>query len=123
MGIFSIVKRWLLRASFVQAPQDAVLDWYIADALNDEAQVPVPPGAWNRLKLAITERHIVNGYGMWVLDQVNHDPPESIPAVLSDAQLARALHIQNTRHAERRWTVGHPSLGGVSPTFIAVFTL
>jgi len=122
MGISSVVRRWLWRVGIGAPPQDTLLDWWITDALTDEAQVPVPPGAWNRLRMAIAERKLVDGYGMWVLDQTPHDPPDSIPSTLSDAQLARALHVHNFCQAQRRgWAVGHPSLGGICPTFIAAF--
>lgn len=123
MGIFSVVRAWLNAGQNSGLSQDALLDWCIADALSDEAQEPVPPGAWNRLRKAVADRKAVHGYGMWVLDQTTHDPPDSIPATLSEAQFARALHIQSTYRSRQRLSFGHPSLGGVSPTFFAVFTL
>ena len=123
MGIFSTVREWLFGAEAPADAQDALLDWCIADALADEAQVPVPAGAWSRLKMTIAERKFVRGYGMWVLDQTFHDPPESTPADLSEAELARALYLHRRRHVERHWLVGHPTLGGLSPAFLTVFTL
>jgi len=123
MGIFSVMKNWLGAGQYRGLPQDTLLDWCIADALSEEAQEPVPPAAWNRLRKAIIDRKVVHGYGMWVLDEAIHDPPQSIPTTLSEAQLARALQIQNTRRSRRPLSFGHPSLGGVSPTFIAVFIL
>lgn len=123
MGIFSVMKNWLDAGQDNSPSQDTLLDWCIVDALSEEALEPVPPAAWNRLRKAIVDRKVVHGYGMWVLDQAFHDPPESIPTTLSDAQLARALHIQNTRWFRRPLSFGHPSLGGVSPTFFAVFIL
>lgn len=123
MGIFSTVREWLFGAEAPADAQDALLDWCIADALADEAQVPVPAGAWSRLKMTIAERKFVHGYGMWVLDQTFHDPPEKTPAHLSDEQLKRALYLHNSRRSRGRWVVGHPTMGGLSPTFIVVFTL
>ena len=123
MGIFSIEREWVFGAQATTNARDALLDWYITDALIEETRAPVPPGAWTRLKSTITERKFVRGYGMWVLDQTPHDPPECTPADLSEAQLAQALYLHSRPFGERRWLVGHPTLGGLSPTFITVFTL
>lgn len=123
MGIFSVIRNWVLGPRRDGLSEDSVLDWCIADALSDETSAPVPPGAWMRLRMSIAERKIVRGYGMWVLDQTIHDPPEIESAISRNSNFELALYLHSNRHMSRRWMVGHPSLGGLSPTFITVFTL
>lgn len=68
---------------------DGVLDLWIRDALREEAVAQPSQGAWERLRSAL-ERHRTRRYGMWVLDEVLRDPPESLPTPLSQAQYRRA---------------------------------
>lgn len=124
MAIFRQWLGWLgIRGMVAARASDAALDWYIADALADDARAPVPPGAWERLRQAAGDRRPVQGYGMWILDEAQCDPPVRSPATLTDAEMKRALRIYNRRRRVPRWLVGHPSLSGLSPTFVAVLSV
>lgn len=113
---------WLHRIGVSSRQSDALLDWYIADALSDEAQSAVPPGAWDRLRKAINERNLIRGYGMWLLDETFREPPDSPPATLSGAELERALRIFRNRQAARHHLRSPSVWGSWSPTFFVHFS-
>jgi hypothetical protein len=93
MDIFSITRQ--LAFWFRQRPvePDHVLDARIRDALYEDVDVPIPTGAWERLRRVIIERKPVRSRGMWVLDEPFRDPPESPPTLLTQQQFEQAHRI------------------------------
>jgi hypothetical protein len=82
-------------ARLVRQPRntsDRALDSWIRDALREEALAHPPAAAWDRLRMAVADRHLKN-YGMWVLDEPQRDPPESLPMAMTYHQFERAQRI------------------------------
>ena len=102
-----------LQKAFVQG---LATHFVIQDALLDDALAYPSAGAWERLRQVIIERQMKN-YGMWVLDEPQHDPPEAPPMLLNGHDFERALRIYGnylTNGSDLRRNV---IWSGLSPTF------
>lgn len=94
----------ILRTLFPGTTRDVEIDPWIQDALLDEALARPPAGAWERLRQAIVDRKQKN-HGMWVLDEPQHDPPESPPMLLDHQEFERAQRINDLVERQGRHTI------------------
>lgn len=100
---------------------DGVLDLWIRDALREEALAQPSPGAWERLR-SMLERRPPKRYGMWVLDEVLRDPPESLPTTLSQEQYQRAKRLHAGRQQYQGWRISNLTLSHPMHLFPMLFS-
>jgi hypothetical protein len=115
--------RWLVGSRAPLVDRDALLDFKIHEALVDYALVQPPAGAWDRLVKTITERGLIKGYGMWVLDEPLRDPPDVQPTWLNGHQYRRAERLYNDRHGNAVYRARDAVISNLFPTFPMLFNL
>lgn len=89
-------RKWCAR--LMGAPwrvDDRMLDTWIRDAFVPEMLNTVSPSTWDRLRASILERRVIHGYGMWMLDEPQRDPPEGVAWSLSERDFHRAQRLHN----------------------------
>jgi len=109
--------RWLAGARNAPVERDPLLDVQIREALADYALVQPPAGAWDRLVKTITERGLIRGYGMWVLDEPLRDPPDAPPTWLNGHQYRRAERLYDDRHGSALYRAREAVISNLFPTF------
>jgi hypothetical protein len=97
MDIFNFTRKLVILFRQHPVEPDYELDARIRDALLEDVDVPIPTGAWDRLRKVIIERKPIRSRGMWVLDEPFRDPPESPPTLLTQRQFEYAHRIYNEK--------------------------
>lgn len=112
--------KWLCRLVWpcqTQLEDDPLLDQQIREALADYAQAQPSAGALDRLVKTITERGLIRGYGMWVLDEPLRDPPEVSPVWLNGHQYQRAERLYRNRESRTLYRARDAVLSSLFTTF------
>ena len=101
---------------------DSTLDVWIRDAFVPDRLSSASPSAWERLRSSIVERGVIRGYGMWMLDEPQREPPDGIPGALSDRDFHRALRLHdNLRGASVPIGLGYAVWStGMNPNFLVL---
>ena len=117
--------RLLVNLVAVHRPEndyDTIMDQWIRETLREDSQaVPVPVGAWERLRQAISDRKLIKARGMWVLDEPFREPPDAIPATLSGARLRQAQRLYDDRWGINAYRQREPICISLAPGFAVLF--
>ncbi|MBN1679114.1 MAG: hypothetical protein JW966_02400 [Anaerolineae bacterium] len=86
----------------IPLPADQEFEFWIKDALSEEAARQPPIGAWERLCKTIADRRMIRGYGMWVLDEVSYDSPAALSTMLTGPQYEwiGRLYVEQYRRSQ-----------------------
>lgn len=122
MGTFSWFRRLAARVLRLPSADDRFLDGVIREALLTDAFASAPVSAWDRLRSSIVERRMVRGYGMWILDEPQREPPAETPSALSGRDLDRAQRVyENIRVGVPDYR--HALWNNVNPNFLMLVHL